>query len=48
MTLLGAALGQVEFVRTNIEVILLAIVGVSVIPVAVEVLRERAKSRRAA
>ncbi|MFN8079969.1 MAG: VTT domain-containing protein [Kineosporiaceae bacterium] len=48
VTLLGAALGQVDLVRKHIEIILLAIVGISVIPVAVEVLRERAKSRRAA
>lgn len=47
VTLLGAALGQVEFVRANIEVILLAIVAVSVIPIAIEFLRERAKIRRA-
>jgi membrane-associated protein len=45
VTLLGAALGQVPFVRANIEIILLAIVGVSVIPIGIEFLRERAKSR---
>jgi membrane-associated protein len=47
VTLLGAALGQVSVVRSNIEVILLAIVAVSVIPVGIEFLRERAKSRNA-
>jgi membrane-associated protein len=46
VTLLGAALGNVEFVRTNIEVILLAIVAVSVVPIGVELLRERLKTRR--
>jgi len=47
VTLLGAALGQVAFVHDNVEIILLAIVAVSVIPVGIELLRERAKSRRA-
>ena len=45
VTLLGAALGQVPFMRDNVEIILLAIVGVSVIPIAIEFLRERAKTR---
>ncbi len=45
VTLLGAALGKVDVVRNNVEVILLAIVAVSVIPIAFEVLRERLKSR---
>ncbi len=45
VTLLGAALGQVPFVRDNVEIILLAIVGLSVIPIAIEFLRERAKTR---
>jgi membrane-associated protein len=44
VTALGAALGQFEFVKTNIEIILLAVVLVSLVPVAVEVLRERRKS----
>lgn len=48
VTLLGAGLGQIEAVRTNIELILLSIVAISVMPVAVEFLRERGKSRRAA
>jgi len=47
VTLLGAALGNVEFVKKNIELILLAVVLVSVIPAVIEILRERAKSRRA-
>ena len=48
VTVLGRLLGSVEFVRTNLEVMLLAIVAISVLPVAVELLRERAKRRRAA
>jgi membrane-associated protein len=48
VTVLGRLLGSVEFVRNNLEVMLLAIVAVSVLPVAVELLRERARRRRAA
>ena len=36
------------FVRHNIEVILLLIVAVSVVPIAIEFLRERAKAKRPA
>jgi membrane-associated protein len=45
VTILGYFLGQVAFVRSNIEFILIGIVVVSVIPVAIELLRGR---RRAA
>ena len=41
VTALGYFLGQIAFVRDNVEVILLLIVGVSVLPIAVEVLRAR-------
>jgi membrane-associated protein len=47
VTLLGYWLGQIEFVRTHIELILIAIVFVSVIPIAIEFLRARAKAKRA-
>lgn len=47
VTLLGAGLGQVPLVRNNVEMILLAIVAVSVVPIGFELLRERAKTRRA-
>lgn len=46
VTLLGYWLGQIEFVHKNIELILVAIVLVSVVPIAVEFLRARAKSRK--
>ncbi|GAA2691578.1 DedA family protein [Streptomyces lunalinharesii] len=46
VTLLGAALGNVEFVHKNIEAILVGIVLLSVIPVAIEFLRARAKSKK--
>ncbi|MCK7624257.1 VTT domain-containing protein [Streptomyces sp. RS10V-4] len=48
VTLLGAALGNVEFVHKNIEAILVGIVLVSVIPVVIEFLRARGKSKRRA
>lgn len=41
ITLLGYFLGQIEFVKDNIEPIILLIVGLSVIPIAVELWRAR-------
>jgi len=41
ITLLGYFLGQFEFVKSNIEFIIIAIVAVSLIPVAMEVRRAR-------
>jgi membrane-associated protein len=45
VTILGYFLGQIAFVRDNIELILVGIVVVSVVPIAVELLRARARSR---
>lgn len=42
VTVLGRLLGQIDFVAKNIEVILIAIVFVSVLPIVVEWLRHRA------
>ena len=47
VTSLGYALGGVDFVREHIEVILLAIVGVSLVPIGVELLRSRGRRRDA-
>lgn len=47
VTTLGYLLGGLSFVRDNIEVILILIVLVSVLPVAVELLRGRARGRAA-
>lgn len=44
VTLLGAALGTNDWVKHNIEIVLIAFVVVSFIPIAVEVLRNRKKS----
>ncbi|MGR8009145.1 DedA family protein [Streptomyces hypolithicus] len=48
VTLLGASLGKIKFVRDNIEPILLLIVLVSVIPIVIEYLRARSKNKKAA
>jgi membrane-associated protein len=45
VTSLGYFLGQVHVVRSNIELILIGIVVVSVLPVAVELLRARRRAR---
>ncbi|WP_371653965.1 MULTISPECIES: DedA family protein [unclassified Streptomyces] len=47
VTLLGAALGNVEFVHKHIELMLVAIVLVSVVPIAIEFLRARSKAKKA-
>ena len=41
VTILGYFLGQVAFVKDNIDLILIGIVGLSVIPIGVQVLRAR-------
>ncbi|MFH8978385.1 DedA family protein [Streptomyces sp. NPDC017890] len=48
VTLAGYWLGQIEFIRKNVEPILVLIVVVSVVPIAIEYLRERGKKKRAA
>lgn len=45
ITTLGYFLGQVEFVHDNLEPIILGIVALSVIPIAVELLKARRRSR---
>jgi membrane-associated protein len=44
VTVLGFALGGVAFVKNNIELILIAIVVVSVLPIVVELVRKRSSS----
>jgi membrane-associated protein len=44
VTTLGYFLGQVEFVRDNLEPIILGIVALSVLPIAIELLRARRSS----
>ena len=45
VTVLGYYLGQIAFVRSNIEMMLLLIVAISVLPIAVELLRNRVVTR---
>lgn len=45
VTVLGYFLGQIDFVHDHIEIILLAIVLVSVLPIVVELLRARSRNR---
>ncbi|MFH8465493.1 DedA family protein [Streptomyces sp. NPDC017991] len=46
VTALGSWLGSIEFVHKNIEPILLLIVFISVVPIAIEFLRARGKSKK--
>jgi membrane-associated protein len=48
VTIAGYFLGQIGFVRSNIELILIAIVAISVIPIGTELLRARRRGHRAA
>ena len=41
VTTLGYFLGEIEFVKNNLEIAILAIVGISVLPVALEFLKHR-------
>jgi len=45
VTVLGFYLGQIAFVRNNIEVMLIVIVLVSVVPIGIELLRTRSHGR---
>ncbi|MFG2831678.1 DedA family protein [Streptomyces sp. NPDC048434] len=45
VTLLGASLGNIAFVHKHIELILIAIVLISVVPIAIEYLRARGKAK---
>ncbi|NJP30741.1 DedA family protein [Micromonospora thermarum] len=46
VTVLGYFLGQIPFVKANIELILIAIVAISVVPIVVELLRARVAAKR--
>ncbi|MET7291401.1 VTT domain-containing protein [Streptomyces griseoloalbus] len=48
VTLAGYWLGQIEFIKTNVEPILVLIVVLSVVPIIIEYVRERGKKKRAA
>jgi membrane-associated protein len=46
VTVLGYFLGQIGFVKSNIELILIGIVGISIIPIGIELLRSRRRFSR--
>jgi len=46
VTVLGYFLGQITFIKDNIELILVAIVALSLVPVVIEVLRARRDHRK--
>ena len=48
ITTLGYFLGEIEFIKNNIEVAIIAIVLISIVPVAIEVLKHRRQVGRAA
>lgn len=48
VTTLGYFLGQVELIEANIEFVLIAIVGMSFVPIAIELLRGRRRARAGA
>ncbi|MET9759649.1 VTT domain-containing protein [Streptomyces sp. NPDC006372] len=48
VTLAGYWLGQIGFIKKNVEAILVLIVLISVVPILIEYLRERSKKKRAA
>ncbi|MET7365304.1 DedA family protein [Streptomyces sp. NPDC005566] len=48
VTVLGAALGKIDFVHEHIELILILIVLISVVPIAIEFLRARSRSKKEA
>lgn len=48
VTLAGYFLGNIPFVKDNIELILIGIVALSVIPITIEALRHRRESKQAA
>jgi len=45
VTLLGAALGQFEFVKNNIELMLILVVALSLVPIAIEMVKARREKK---
>ena len=45
VTVLGYLLGNVAFIKANIELILIAVVGLSLIPIVVELFRQKSAAR---
>ncbi len=47
LTVLGHYLGEIEFIRENIELAIVAVVALSLVPVAIEIFRSRRAARHA-
>jgi membrane-associated protein len=47
LTTLGYFLGQIDVIKNNIEIAIVAVIAVSLIPVAIEFLKHRREARRA-
>jgi membrane-associated protein len=48
VTTLGYYLGEIEFVKNNIEVAIIVIVALSLLPVVIELLKHRREAKRVA
>jgi membrane-associated protein len=48
VTILGYFLGQIEFVRANIEAMAILIVVISVVPIGIEMIKARREKKRLA
>jgi membrane-associated protein len=46
LTLLGAALGQITFIRENLDLMVIGIVLLSIVPIIIEVLKARREKKR--
>ena len=47
ITTLGYFLGQIDWVKNNIEVAIVAVIAISLLPVAIEIVRSRREARHA-
>jgi membrane-associated protein len=48
VTMLGYYLGEIEFVKNNIEIAIVVIVALSLLPVAIELIKHRREAKRMA
>lgn len=48
LTLAGYYLGQIPFVKNNFELVIFGIIGISLLPIVVEVIKAKLRSRKAA
>jgi membrane-associated protein len=48
VTMLGYYLGEIEFVKNNIEIAIVVIVAISLLPVVIELVKHRREAKRMA